>query len=254
MVSLMGCREQIVHNLGEADANRLLTSLSRVSIEAEKVKQADGKWAVAVERSASLRAIDHLDTAHLLRETGENASPKASMISSREDQRFRYERALSGELEATLRNIPGVLEARVHLNLPVVDPLFGQPVDDKKGSASVLLVNRSEKLGKEQIAALVSGAAGIPTTLVSVLVSTSDETAESTASGTKSAQVVPPASMAKYLPLGFITGTPLLSLGVGLILGGSGLLAYLWLNRKISSAQLGSRMGTAYERATKHDA
>jgi type III secretory pathway lipoprotein EscJ len=63
----------------------------------------------------------------------------------------------------------GVLEARVHLNLPENDPLFGTR-KESSGSGSVLLVTDSDFSAKdEEVAALVSGAAGIPAAKVSVL-------------------------------------------------------------------------------------
>lgn len=172
---LTGCREQIVHNLSENEANRLLTRLGNSSLEAEKIKQPDGKWALAVDRSQALSAIKLLDDARLLRENPTEGSDKSSMLSSREDQRFRLERALSHEIEMTLANIPGVLEVRVHLNLPPLDPFFGQPLEKaSSASASVFLLARDLQVSKEEIARLVSGASGIPAQTISVIWSRSD--------------------------------------------------------------------------------
>ena len=164
------CKEQILHNLNEAEANRYLTGLHDARIVAEKVKQADGHWALAVEQSDAVQAIKALEDRRLFR--GEGAVPqKSSVISSREDQRFRFERALAREVENTLASIDGVLEARVHLNMPPTDPLFGTPLKNAVGSASVLLVVRADfGLPSDEIAQLVSGASGIERKAVSVLV------------------------------------------------------------------------------------
>ena len=63
----------------------------------------------------------------------------------------------------------GVLEARVHLNLPETDPLFGTR-KESTGSGSVLLVVDARYVAKdEEISGLVSGAAGIPAAKVAVL-------------------------------------------------------------------------------------
>jgi type III secretory pathway lipoprotein EscJ len=72
-------------------------------------------------------------------------------------------------IEDSLNAMSGVLEARVHLNLPETDPLFGTRKQDA-GSGSVLLVVDGRYLAKdEEVSGLVSGAAGIPATRVTVL-------------------------------------------------------------------------------------
>lgn len=172
LVLLCACEEQIVHNLAEHEANRLLTRLNDVQIDSEKVKQPDGKWAISVNKSESLKAIKYLNDARVVREFQTSQTEKPSMISSREDQRFRYERSLSKEIENTLASIAGVLEARVHLNLPQRDPLFGQRIDSAPGSASVLLIAvRASNVSAVEVAALVAGASGVEKERISVLVS-----------------------------------------------------------------------------------
>ena len=71
---------------------------------------------------------------------------------------------LGREIEATLTTVSGVLEARVHLQLPQRDPFFGETLPGGgKGSAAVLLItDDSFSLGKEAVSALVAGAADIP--------------------------------------------------------------------------------------------
>jgi type III secretory pathway lipoprotein EscJ len=148
--------------------------LADVGIESEKVKQADGSWALAVDSASSVPALRAVSDARLLR--NEDAAPleKSSLMSSREDQRFRFERALARELEQTLNNVPAVLESRVHLNLPMVDPLFGQKMDSSPGSASVLLVVTSDAVSRTDVASIVAGASGIPFKDISIMVSVSE--------------------------------------------------------------------------------
>ncbi len=173
MVFLVGCKEQIVHNLSEIDANKLVTRLHDANIDGEKEKQADGKWSISVPSDESIKALKLLNDSRILRSENSRPIEKASVISSREDQRFHYERSLSQEIESTLASVPGVLEARVHLNIPPVDPLFGKPVG-QGGSASVLLVTDSTlTTTKEEVAGLVSGASGIKADSISVLFSRS---------------------------------------------------------------------------------
>lgn len=166
-----GCKEQILHNLLESEVNRYRTKLHEANIEANKVKQPDGRWALEVSTKDAVSAIKYLNDSRLLKEQS-IALDKTTVISSREDQRFRYERNLSRELESTLSSVDGVLETRVHLNLPPVDPLFGRPIGESRGSASVLLViKEGADVTKTDVSSLVAGAAGMPTEAVSVLIS-----------------------------------------------------------------------------------
>lgn len=180
LLAISACKEQIIHNLSEREANRLLTHLHEADIAPEKVKQPDGQWAIAVSKGKALSAIKFLNDSRLFRETYPSAAKSSSVLSSRENQRFGYERALSSEIEATLSSMQGVLEARVHLNLPVVDPLFGKIVSEKSNiSGSVLIITGSNlNLNEEAIAKLVSGAAGIPAKNITVVISSANGKAE----------------------------------------------------------------------------
>ncbi len=236
---LTGCNEQIVHNLNEQDANRLITRLADASIDSSKIKQPDGLWAIAVARGDTLEALRFLDGARLFKGAPATAEEGSTLMSSREDQLFRFERALSREIEETLSSIDGVLQARVHLNLPPTDPLFGQPlIKDQKGSASVLLItNQKFELDKEAVAALVAGASGLERTKVAVLVGGSSEAAISHAPEKPAVtQVTPPLAATTREEssfwqgvFGWLFGNQLLLLEVGFGFGACGLLALAWL-------------------------
>jgi type III secretion protein J len=168
---LTGCDEQILHDLTEQDANKVLSRLSSSDLAAQKVLQSDGRWSISVSKDQVVPALNFLDSTRVLtpRATSSGAASKSGFVPSREEQRFRYERSVALSIEESLAAMHGVLEARVHLNLPESDPLFGTRKDNL-GSGSVLLVTDSSLLAKdEEIAALVSGAAGIPAAKVSVL-------------------------------------------------------------------------------------
>lgn len=171
MLILSACREQILHDLPESEVNRLVARLSEMSIRAEKQKQADGKWALATDSSEVHKAMRFLSDARLMNSAATAKGEKTSMMTSREEQRFRFERALSREIEITLSNLPGILEARVHLNLPPVDPFFGRALDKIRGSASVLLVVSDLAVIREDVAKLVAGASGIDASEVAVMLS-----------------------------------------------------------------------------------
>lgn len=161
-----------MHNLSEAEANRLLTRLQVVAIAGEKVKQADGKWSVEVEHSDALNAIRYLDEVRVFKDVQRQEEDKSSFLSSREEQHYRHAQNLGQEIEATLLSIKGVLDARVHLNLPETDPILGHRLSNSKGSGSVLLVVSEEFINDSQLVSrLVSGAAGLEDRDISLLIS-----------------------------------------------------------------------------------
>jgi type III secretory pathway lipoprotein EscJ len=132
-----------------------------------------------VDRNEILQALSIIETRRVLpvRDT-KSASSKGGIIPSREDQWFRYERSVALSIEESLSALPGVLDARVHVNLPDEDPLFGES-ERRGGSGSVLLVvDRAFAAGDDEVAALVGGAAGIPREVVRVLKSEAVETSE----------------------------------------------------------------------------
>lgn len=176
LLALCGCKEEIIHNLSEHEANRLLTRLHDISVEAQKTKQPDGRWALTVGRDEARRAIKYLSESKAYRDSQPAMLDKPSLVGSREDNHFRFERLLSREIEGTISSMAGVLEARVHLNIPMIDPLLSNIPSRGVGSASVLVVADSGAvINKVEIAALVAGASGIQSEKVNVLIHDSGE-------------------------------------------------------------------------------
>jgi len=172
LLTLAGCKESIIHNLNELEANRVLTRLHDISITGEKIRQADGKWSLEVESSEALRAIKYLSDARVFKDAAHADLEKSNLMSSREDQHYRHERLLSQEIESTLASIDGVLDARVHLNLPETDPILGHKLSNAHGSGSVLLIVQDEFKNQSQtIARLVAGASGLEEKDIAVLLS-----------------------------------------------------------------------------------
>jgi type III secretion protein J len=171
VLSVSGCREEIIHNLSEQQANRLITRLDENIIESKKTRQPDGRWSVEVERNQLAQALREMQKLRLLRDERATSNEGSSVIASRDQQRFAFERALSTEIEQTLLSFEGVLEARVHLNLPQVDPLFGKAVPGVQGSGSVFIIAEQElTFSREDFANLVAGAAGMTAQGISVLI------------------------------------------------------------------------------------
>lgn len=171
MLFLSACEEQILHDLSESEANRVISRFSGTDIIPTKVAQSDGRWAIAVPRESSVSALSFLDSHRVLSSragTGSKGS-KGGLVPSREEQWFSYQRAVAQSIEDTLNSLGGVLEAHVHVNLPEHDPLLGRK-RDVGGTGSVLLVIDDRFSTKdEDVSGLVSGAAGLPLGSVTVL-------------------------------------------------------------------------------------
>ncbi len=173
LLFLCSCRETIIHNLSEPEANRIVAHLYDQKLSVKKEKQADGRWSLSLPESQVAEGIRSLDAHRLLKDEPHLVNDSNSFLGSSENERFKFERALSREIEATLSALPKVLQARVHLNLPHTDPLFGLKSDNAEGSASVMLISGSSDLDKADITALVAGASGIKPEKISVVVSLS---------------------------------------------------------------------------------
>jgi type III secretion protein J len=165
------CGEEIVHDLAEAEANRVLSRLSREEIQAEKIVQADGRWAISVSKQDASQALRLLDTRRVIASRPQDGAPfaKSGIVPSRDEQRFYYERALAAVLEETLHAMTGVLEAHVHVHLPHSDPFFRDKATTAGSSAVLLLVDELFTAAPEDVAALIGGAAGVPAKAVAVL-------------------------------------------------------------------------------------
>lgn len=173
LLLLIACRESLLHNLSEVEANTIIMHLHSAGIVADREYQPDGKWSVAVRQADRMEAMSALSAKHLLRKTPPVRSVSSSMLSSREEQKLHFERTVSTEIEYTLTSLPGVLDARVHLNLPERDPLLGELTARKNNAtASVLLVLETDaEIVTSDIQRLLSGAAGIPVNNVAILTS-----------------------------------------------------------------------------------
>lgn len=205
---LAGCEESVLHDLTELEVNKMVTHLHIAGISASKEKQPDGRWSLTVSKKDLPLAMQEIEKNRL---TPRRSTDKkeGGLGSSRDEQRYAYERGVSTNLELTLERIPGVLESRVHLSLPSTDPIFGTRLPNSTSGASVLLITEPNiEINQSEIAKLISGASGIPENQVSVLVTVSEK------------RVEPKVSMAKVAILAWKDLVPVLgtvALGVALI-------------------------------------
>jgi type III secretion protein J len=141
--SLLGCSTSAVAaGLDEPQANRVVVALDRAKIDATKEvdPSAEGKFRVVVGADDATQAIERLDMEDLprARPVGVlDSMEKGALVPSQAAEHAQLVAGLQGDLERTLEGVSGVLSARVHLNLPVPDPL--RDTTPSKATASVLL-------------------------------------------------------------------------------------------------------------------
>lgn len=208
------CKETVLHNLDERQANQIKVSLARAGIVSQKVFDGTA-WAIQVDADKETKALATLEENRLLkRNLEESVEPSRSFIPSREERARGVERQLSIQLEQTLERLPYVLEARVHLSLAMPNPVeFEEKAN--AGTASILLIVTPatiEQPFEEKIKKLVAGASGVDVNRVTVVVERGEEAVRlpsSTAVTTKntaphSAQSKKFASLARNVSYSFL--------------------------------------------------
>ncbi len=166
------CQERIIHNLTELDANRIITKLHQAKIKSNKEKQADGFWSIAVAESKVIEAIQLIEDYRFFKKP-EPAEQKSKLLSSEQEQKLIYERALSQQLETTLQSLSGVLEVHVLFNINKDQDLWKKVNLSKKNSTAgvLLIVNQQFVLTSDELKQLVSGASGINQEQINIVIS-----------------------------------------------------------------------------------
>lgn len=169
-----GCQEAILHDLDEVTANRAKVILARNGITSQKIREG-ALWRITVKSAQATDALDTLERTRALGAQAERTVEQSSrLIPSREERAHFVERTLSYQLEETLERYRGVLEARVHLRLaPRAEFRLNQKQHTE--SASILLVvSESVEIDIDQVRRIVSGAVGINSEFVTVVLSTEE--------------------------------------------------------------------------------
>ena len=137
---IAGCsRGPLYSDLTETQANEVQAALLSAGIDARKAAMVKSKgWSIEVNRTDIPHAMAVLTAAGLprqpLRTLGE-VFPKEGFVSSPLEERARYVFALSQEVEQTLLQLDGIVDARVHIAMPERNVF-----DDKPPSASASVV------------------------------------------------------------------------------------------------------------------
>jgi type III secretion protein J len=123
---LFACRAEVLHDLPEGEANRILAVLQDHGIYADKVlaNPEENTWAISVPSDSTAQAWAVLEEYRLPREQERRFADvfgkNKLVVTPREEQALFLE-ALQGELSQTVESIKGVIDARVHLVMPEKD-------------------------------------------------------------------------------------------------------------------------------------
>jgi type III secretion protein J len=171
VLALVGCQTEVQHQLTETEANDIYVLLDQNGIPVTKSREEGGReitWKISVPqaRGAAAMLLLKLNELPRTRHPGMEIFNRGSLIPTATEERAMYLQALSGELARTLSSIDGVLDARVHVNLPQVDDLADKSVRPEPSAAVFLKYRSSAEPGKrpvppisdEQVQALVSRA------------------------------------------------------------------------------------------------
>ncbi|WP_392397893.1 type III secretion system inner membrane ring lipoprotein SctJ [Ralstonia mojiangensis] len=123
---LCSCDKELVSNLGEPQANEVLSALSNAGIGARKEAVDERGWQVLVDDSDMGQALDVLRAQGLPREPLARLGEifrKQGLVATPAEERVRYLYGMSEELSRTLQAMDGVVTARVHVVIPENDPL-----------------------------------------------------------------------------------------------------------------------------------
>ena len=166
-LALAGCRQETLYvGLSQTEANEMLSLMYASGLEAEKLLETDGTYAVTTSRDAFPKAMTLLQANGLPREQFESMGKvfaKEGFVSSPLEERARLNFALSQEISRTLSSIDGVVMARVHLVMPERERLAE---NRRPASASVFVKHRpdvdlSDAVGKIK-SIVINGVENLP--------------------------------------------------------------------------------------------
>lgn len=171
LLSIVGCKETVLHGIDEGRANQITLLLERAGIQSSK-HPSGSNWDVRVEKEDLGAALRTIENSRILTRAANRFKPQdSSLIPSENQQTQVTERQISWAIEETLERIPGVVEAKVHLwlNKPTQFGLTSHETTARSASA-LLLAEPSVDLNAEDLRQLLNGATGAPLGAISVII------------------------------------------------------------------------------------
>lgn len=160
---VVGCSVPVAGGLEEGNANQIVVALDEQGVVADKERDPDveGRYRIVVTRDDASTAISVLTRENLPAPNPPgvlDSLGQGGLVPSRSSEQARLIAGTAGELERSLREIDGVLSARVHLAVVGRDPL--QADQPEKPTASVLIRYRgaTPPIATDEVKRLVAGA------------------------------------------------------------------------------------------------
>ncbi|WP_334115846.1 flagellar basal-body MS-ring/collar protein FliF [Ligilactobacillus sp.] len=141
-------------NLSEADAGTISQDLDSQNI---KYKLADdGKTILVDKTKVDQYRIDlAVDNKLPSSSKGFELFDSANMMTTDEDRKIMYQRALTGELENSIAALDDVDKAKVNLTIPKSDNVFDNSTS-KKAKASIVLTLKGTSISKDAVQGIVA--------------------------------------------------------------------------------------------------
>lgn len=166
LLAVAGCTVAVQGGLEEPTANEVVSRLEQAGVPARKQRDEGSdpaRYSVSVPQAEAARALTLLAALGLPRAEAHGFAQvyeQPSLIPSPTEERARFLRALSGELETTLNGVEGVVSSRVHIVPEERDPLAA-PREPARvpARAAVLLRVRAEDvaLSDDEVKSLIAG-------------------------------------------------------------------------------------------------
>jgi type III secretion protein J len=174
--AVVACAVPVAAGLDEGEANRVFVALDQAGIDPTKEPDpvVESKWRVSVSKDEVAHALLVMREEELPRQSRQGvlaAIGKQSLVPSEAAEHAELVAGLAGDLERSLEGIDGVLNARVHLNVPAPSPL--RDTAPPRGTAAVLIEHRgaTPPISADSVQRLIAGGVAglLPTDVVVVL-------------------------------------------------------------------------------------
>jgi type III secretion protein J len=162
LVLCFGCQTELQPVFESEDADDAMSALAREGIDAQK-RPRDGGWRLLVPNHQEPKAAQILERKSQPQPEGDSSQWLSSrLLPSPEEGRMLLQSATERRLEDTLERLAGVVDARVHLDLPKRPriTLPGQKAPPARASLLLLVEAGGMKMDIEDVSQLVSG--GVP--------------------------------------------------------------------------------------------
>jgi type III secretion protein J len=149
---LAGCGKAVLYSgLKEKEANEMISILQQYGFSVNKVVGKENACNIIIDKDRFSLAIEILTSKGYPRtkfETVGDVFKKAGLVSSPLEERVRFMYALGESVSATINQIPGVIDAKVHIVLPENDP-YTEKVTP--ASAAVFISYRPDSTVEEYV-------------------------------------------------------------------------------------------------------